>query len=336
MKTEHPIRLLCECLDVSPSGYYDWKERQENPSQRAKANQALKADIVRIHRESRQTYGSPRIQASLTQQGKPHGRNRIARLMREEKISGRQRRRYRGRTTDSNHNHPVAPNRLAQMPQPSRPNEVWVADITYIETSEGWLYLAGVLDLYSRRIVGWSMSPRIDADLVVGAWNMALMHRRPAGELVFHSDRGVQYASQEFRQNLAKAGVRASMSRRANCYDNAVMESFWSTLKLELVYRGKFISRKQARRELFAYIETFYNHSRLHSSLGYKSPEQFEREQNAQNKSVAEQPGVAAGSQGGAQQGTRARGEQYLDGTTRSRTIAPKDLFSPKQISFPS
>jgi transposase InsO family protein len=332
MKTEHPIRFLCKCFDVSPSGYYDWKRRQENPCQRAKTNQDLKADIVRIHHESRQTYGSPRIQASLIQQGKRHGRNRIARLMRDEKICGRQRRRYRVRTTDSNHDHPVAPNRLAEMSRPGRPNQVWVADITYIETSEGWLYLAGVLDLYSRRIVGWSMSPRIDTELVLSAWNMALLHRQPAGELMLHSDRGVQYTSAEFRQNLAKAGVRASMSRRANCYDNATMESFWSTLKFEMIYRRKFSTRRQAQGEIFDYIETFYNHRRLHSSLGYKSPEQYEREQNAKNKSIAEQPGGATGSQGGAQ-----RSEQYLDGTARSRTIAAKDLFSPtKQISFQS
>jgi transposase InsO family protein len=331
MKTEHPIRFLCECLGVSPSGYYDWKRRQDDPCQRAKTNQSLKADIVRIHQESRQTYGSPRIQASLSQQGKRHGRNRIARLMREEKICGRQRRRYRVRTTDSNHDNPVAPNRLAQMPKPSRPNQVWVADITYIETCEGWLYLAGVLDLYSRRIVGWSMSPRIDTELVLSAWNMALLHRQPAQELMLHSDRGVQYTSGEFRQTLAKAGVSASMSRRANCYDNAAMESFWSTLKLEMVYRRKFITRRHAQRELFDYIETFYNHRRLHSSLGYKSPEQYEREQNAKNKSLAEHPGGATGSQGGAQQS-----EQYLDGPARSRTITAKDLFSPNQICFQS
>jgi len=332
MKTEHPIRFLCGCLDVSPSGYYDWKRRQENPCPRAKTDQDLKADIVRIHQESRQTYGAPRIQASLVQQGQRHGRNRIARLMREEKLCGRQRRRYRVRTTDSNHDNPVAPNRLAELSPPSRPNQVWVADITYIETAEGWLYLAGVLDLYSRRIVGWSMSPRIDTELVLGAWHMALLHRQPAEELVFHSDRGVQYTSAEFRQHLARAGVTASMSRKANCYDNAAMESFWSTLKLELVYRRKFITRWQAERELFDYIETFYNLRRLHSSLGYRSPGQFEREQNPKNKSLAEHPGGAAGRQGGAQQS-----EQYLDGPARSRTIAAQDLFSPtKQISFPS
>jgi putative transposase len=332
MKTERPIRFLCECFDVSPSGYYDWKRRQENPCPRAKTDLDLKADIVRIHQESRQTYGSPRIQASLTQQGKRHGRNRIARLMREEKICGRQRRRYRVCTTDSNHDNPVAPNRLAEVPKPSKPNQVWVADITYIETAEGWLYLAGVLDLYSRRIVGWSMSPRIDTELVLGAWHMALLHRQPAGELMLHSDRGVQYTSAEFRQNLAQAGVTASMSRRANCYDNAAMESFWSTLKFEMIYRRKFITRRQAEREIFDYIETFYNHRRLHSSLGYRSPEQYEREQNPKNKSIAEQLGGATGSQGGAQQS-----EQYLDGTARSRTIAAQDLFSPtKQISFQS
>jgi transposase InsO family protein len=337
MKTEHPIRFLCGCLDVSPSGYYGWKQRRLSPCRRARLNETLKGDIVQIHRESRQTYGSPRVQASLLQQGKRHGRNRIARLMREQRICGRQKRRYRVRTTDSNHENPIAPNRLAEMPKPSRPDQVWVADITYIDTAEGWLYLAGVLDLYSRRIVGWGMSPRIDTELVLDAWNMALSHRQPAEQVMLHTDRGVQYTSAEFRQSVAGAGATASMNRRANCYDNATMESFWSTLKLEMIHRRKFLTRRQAEHAIFDYIETFYNRRRLHSSLGYKSPEQFEREQNPKNKSIAEQPGGAAGGQGGAQQGTGARGEQYLDGTARSRTIAAKDLFSSKQqISFQS
>jgi transposase InsO family protein len=330
MKTEHSIRFLCRCLDVSPSGYYQWRRQQEKPCKRAEENQALKVEVVRIHKESRRTYGSPRIRASLLQQGKRYGRNRIARLMREEKIYGRQNRRYRPRTTDSNHEHPIAPNLLAEL-QLDRANQAWVADITYVQTSEGWLYLAGVLDLYSRRIVGWGMSRRIDTALVLDAWKMALTHRQPGGELLFHSDRGVQYASSEFRRNLAEAGVTASMSRRGNCYDNAAMESFWSTLKFEMIYRRTFITRRQAEGEIFDYIETFYNRKRLHSSLGYLSPEQFEREHKLKNKSLAEHPGEATGGQGGAQQGTGARGEQYLEGTARSRTIAAKDLFSPNK-----
>jgi putative transposase len=336
MKTEHPIRFLCRCFDVSPSGYYAWSRRQSSPSQRAKVNQELKAEIVRIHQQSRQTYGAPRIHACLLEQGRQHGRNRIARLMREQKICGRQRRRYRPRTTDSNHDNPIAPNRLAELPPTNRTDQVWLADITYIETAEGWLYLAGVLDLHSRRIVGWAMSWRIDTELVLNAWKMALCHRKPAGELLFHSDRGVQYASAEFRENLARAGVTASMSRKANCYDNATMESFWSTLKIELIYRRMFASREQAKREIFDYIEVFYNRRRAHSALGYRSPEQFEQEQNFKNKSLAAHQGGAAGGQGGAQQGTGARGEQYLDGTARSRTITALDLFSSKQITLES
>lgn len=329
MKTEHAIRFLCQCLDVSPSGYYAWSKRQSSPSKRGQVDQELKVQILHIHKLSRQTYGAPRIQVCLLEQGREHGRNRIARLMREQKICGRQRRRYRPRTTDSNHDHPIAPNRLAELPTTTRIDQVWLADITYIETAEGWLYLAGVLDLHSRRIVGWAMSSRIDTELVLEAWNMALCHRQPAGELLFHSDRGVQYASAQFRQNLAQAGVRASMSRKANCYDNATMESFWSTLKMELIYRRKFATRQQAQREIFDYIEVFYNRRRLHSALGYRSPEHFEREHHAKNKSLAAHPGGASDSQGGAQQS-----EQYLDGLARSRTMAAQNLFFSKQITL--
>ena len=336
MKSEHPIGFLCQCFDVSPSGYYAWSKRQSSPSKRSQFDRELKAQIMSIHKQSRQTYGSPRIQACLLEQGRRHGRNRIARLMREQKICGRQRRRYRPRTTDSNHDNPIAPNLLADLPAPNRIDQVWLADITYIETVEGWLYLAGVLDLHSRRIVGWAMGPRIDTELVLDAWNMALCHRRPAGDLLFHSDRGAQYASALFRQNLASAGVTASMSRKANCYDNAKMESFWSTLKMELIYRCKFASRQQAQREIFDYIEVFYNRRRLHSALDYKSPEHFEREHHAKNKSIAAHPGGAPDSQGGAQQGTGARGEQYLDGLARSRTMAAQDLFSSKEITLES
>ena len=331
MKTEHPVRFLCQCFDVSPSGYYAWSKRQSSPSKRRQVDQELKAQIMHIHKESRQTYGVPRIQACLLEQGRQHGRNRIARLMREQKICGRQRRRYRPRTTDCNHDNPIAPNRLQELPPTDRIDQIWLADITYIETAEGWLYLAGVLDLHSRRIVGWAMSSRIDTELVLKAWNMALCHRQPAGELLFHSDRGVQYASAQFRQNLAKAGVRASMSRKANCYDNATMESFWSTLKMELIYRRKFATRQKAQHEIFDYIEVFYNRRRVHSALGYRSPEQFEKEQNAKNKPLAAHIGGASDSQGGAQQS-----EQYLDGLARSRIMAAQDLFSPKENTLES
>jgi putative transposase len=322
------LDFCASVFDVSTSGYYAWSKCRSNPCQRVRTDQELKVQILDIYKQSRQTYGAPRIQARLLEQGRHHGRNRIGRLMREQRICGRQRRRYRPRTTDSNHDHPIAPNRLVDLPVITRTDQVWVADITYVQTAQGWLYLAGVLDRHSRRLVGWAMSSRIDTELVLKAWNMALCHRQPARELLFHSDRGVQYASAQFRENLARAGVTASMSRKANCYDNATMESFWSTLKIELVYRRKFASRQQAQCEIFDYIEVFYNRQRAHSALGYRSPEQFEREQNAKNKSIAAHPGGASDSQGGAQQGTRARGEQYLDGQTRNRKMAPPDLFS--------
>jgi len=283
LKIDHSISLLCRAFAVSPSGYYDWRQRQTRPGPRALQNQQLIEQILRIHRESRQTYGAPRIQASLRALGQRHGRNRLGRLMREEQICGRQKRRYRVLTTDSKHDQPIAPNRLLEVPAVSGPNQIWVADITYIQTrAGGWLYLAAILDLYSRRIVGWALSQRIDSALVVAAWNMALCHRQPPAGLIFHSDRGVQYASRPYRQALGVARAIASMSRKANCYDNAVMEAFWSTLKLELVYRQepRFDSPEAARAALFEYIEVFYNRQRLHSALGYQTPTAFEHANN--------------------------------------------------------
>ncbi len=282
MKDAHCIQRLCEAFEVSPSGYYDWCRRQTQPGKRQQQDQQLKTEICRIHRESRRTYGAPRIQASLRADGQRHGRNRIGRLMRENKLSGRQKRRYRVVTTDSRHDQPIAPNRLASLAGPEGPDRVWVADITYVATGEGWLYVAAILDLYSRRIVGWAASERIDTALVLAAWNMALCHRQPPAGLLFHSDRGVQYASLQHRQALDIAQAIASMSRKGNCYDNAVMEAFWSTLKLELVYRQEqgFGTRAAARGALFEYIEVFYNRQRLHSALGYQSPAAFENARN--------------------------------------------------------
>jgi putative transposase len=276
MKTDHSILVLCLHLEVSPSGYYAWQQRRACPGPRAVEDQALAREIGQIHVQSRRTYGSPRVEKALRQKGRCHGRNRVARLMKEQGLSGHQRARYRVRTTDSNHDQPIAPNRLAQAPKATAPNQLWVADITYIETREGWLYLAAILDLYSRKIVGWAMSERIDTVLVLKALAMALLHRSPPANLLFHSDRGVQYASAEYRRALGQAGLIASMSRKGNCYDNATMESFWSTLKLELVYRSGFDTRAQARTEIFNYIETFYNRQRTHSALGYLSPIDFE------------------------------------------------------------
>jgi putative transposase len=280
MKNDHSIQLLCQVLQVSTSGYYDWEKRRQTPSPRAQQNQTLRQQIKIIHVKSRQTYGSPRVTDQLRKAGHKHGRNRIARLMKEQGLVGRQKRRYRVQTTDSHHDQPIAPNRLAQAPKPTAPNQIWVADITYIHTSEGWLFLAAILDLYSRKIVGWAMSPFIDTSLVLMALNMALRRNRPPTQLLFHSDRGVQYASSDYRKALAKAGLLASMSRKANCYDNATMESFWSTLKLELVYRCQFTNHLEARSTIFDYIETFYNRQRSHSALGYLSPVDFELQNN--------------------------------------------------------
>jgi transposase InsO family protein len=280
MKSDHAILLLCANLDVSPSGYYDWQRRRRTPGPRALQNQTLVRQIAGIHIQSRQTYGSPRIVEALRKQGARHGRNRIARLMREAGLCGRQKGRYRVQTTDSNHDQPIAPNLMAQAPAAAAPNQIWVGDITYVETQEGWLYLAAVLDRYSRKIVGWAMSERIDTALVLKAFDMALLHRQPISQTLFHSDRGVQYASADYRRALTQAGLLASMSRKGNCYDNATMESFWSTLKLELIYRRKFATRSEARSQIFEYIESFYNRQRAHSALDYRSPVDFETQNN--------------------------------------------------------
>ena len=280
MKTQHPVRSLCAALEVSASGYYDWHQRQAHPGPRAQQNAQLLEQIVQIHHASRQTYGSPRIQAQLRQAGGSYGRNRIARLMRQQGLCGRVKGRFRVRTTDSNHDQPIAPNRLPELPPPSAPNQIWVGDITYIPTAEGWLYLAGILDLYSRRVAGWAMSEHLDTQLILAAWGMAQTQGQPPAGLVFHSDRGAQYARLDYRHALQSAQAIASMSRKANCYDNAAMESFWSTLKQELIYRCHFKTRAEARQAIFEFIEVFYNRQRLHSSLGYLSPIDFEHQKN--------------------------------------------------------
>ena len=280
MKPDHAILLLCANLEVSPSGYYDWKKRRTTPGPRALQNQTLARQIEVIHGQSRNTYGSPRIVDALRKQGTRHGRNRVARLMRAAGLCGRQKGRYRVQTTDSNHDQPIAPNLLAQAPTATASNQIWVGDITCIQTQEGWLYLAAILDRYSRKIIGWAMSQRIDTALVLRAFDMALLHRQPTAKVLFHSDRGVQYASADYRRALTQAGLVASMSRKGNCYDNATMESFWSTLKLELVYRRLFATRSQARNQIFDYIESFYNRQRAHSALDYRSPVDFETQNN--------------------------------------------------------
>ena len=280
MKAEHPISLVCRTLAVSVSGYYDWQRRQVRPGRRAQTDQVLLAQLRVLHAQSRQTYGSPRLQMVLRRDGWRHGRNRIARLLRSAGLFGRQKRRYRPQTTDSAHPLPVAPNLLAQVPAATAPNQQWVADVTYLATTQGWLYLAAVMDRYSRQIVGWATSPRNDTALVLAAWSRARQHRRPPARLLFHSDRGSQYASGDFRRALQQAGVIRSMSRAGNCYDNAAMESFWSTLKWELIDRSHNPSPAQIQARLFDYIEVFYNRERLHSALNYLSPVDFERLNN--------------------------------------------------------
>ncbi len=269
----YKVAWLCEALLVSRSGYYHWKERREQPGPRQVESSFLRARIREEFARSRQTYGSPRLARAL---GCPGRRNRIARLMRAERLFARQRSKYRHATTDSRHGGPIAPNRLPGL-NVDRPNQVWVTDATGVLTGQGWLYLVAVLDLCSRRVVGWAMSPILDAPLTIAALRMALAQRQPGRTLIVHSDRGMQFASAAYRQVLAQHGLLASMSRAGNCYDNAFIESFWSSLKYELVYHQRFATRAEARTAIFDYIETFYNRTRLHSALGYRSPLQFEQ-----------------------------------------------------------
>jgi transposase InsO family protein len=279
MQPEYPIDQLCRTLSVTRSGYHAWSSRR--PGSRAQANAALWPFIEQAHLESRHTYGSPRVHRWLVQHGHVCGRHRIARLMRAARLRSQTRRRFRPMSlTDSNHDLPIAPNRLRELATPSRRDAVWVADITYVPTDEGWLYVAGVLDRHTRRCIGWAMGDTLATTLPLAALEMALQHRQPPAGLVHHSDRGVQYASESYQQRLALAGVIPSMSRRGNCYDNAMMESFWSSLKRELVHRRQFVTRTQARAAIFEWIEIFYNRERLHSALGFKSPVDFETNLN--------------------------------------------------------
>jgi putative transposase len=273
-KAHFPVAQLCRVLEVSRAGYYAWEGREA--SARQKANAALVERIRQVHQDSRRTYGSPRVRAELKAQGQPVGRHRVARLMREAGLCARRRRRF-VHTTDSKHGLPVAPNVLARDFNPPRPDQAWVTDITYVPTREGWVYLAVVLDLFSRRVIGWAMDRCIDRHLVLSALDMALKSRRPSVGLLHHSDRGSQYASADYQKALAARGLRCSMSRKGNCWDNAVVESFFSTLKTELVHERDFATRESAKAALFDFIEVFYNRKRRHSSLGYVSPAEFEK-----------------------------------------------------------
>ena len=276
MSGSYKVAWLCEALLVSRSGYYDWLQRRHSPGPRQLENAQLRQRIREEFARSRETYGSARLSRAL---GCPGRRNRIARLMRHEGICVRQRSKYRPVTTDSRHRELIAPNRLRGL-VPRRPDQAWVTDATCVLTAQGWLYVVAVLDVYTRRVVGWAMHESLDARLVIAALRMALAQRRPVGELIVHSDRGAQFASGAYRQVLAEHSLLASMSRQGNCYDNAFIESFWSSLKYEVVYPRKFATRAEARIAVFDYIETFYNRTRLHSSLGYVSPITFESHLN--------------------------------------------------------
>jgi putative transposase len=270
------VEQMCQILEVSRSGYYAWQHRQ--PSGRAVRRLKLAEAIRRIHQQSHGTYGSPRIYQVLLREQESCGRHLVERLMQEGQIRSVRSRRFRVHTTDTHHGYPVAANTLDRHFEVGTPGTVWVTDITYIVTDEGWVYLATVMDLGSRRIIGWCMADHLRSELAVQALRQALASGRPRDlALLHHSDRGVQYACQEYRQVLEQEGIRCSMSRPANCYDNAVIESFFSTLKLELTYQQHYASRKEAYESIYQYIEVFYNYQRLHSSLGYLSPAEYEQ-----------------------------------------------------------
>ena len=273
-RDEFPVWLMCTVLGVSASGYCAWRGRPE--SSRAAANRQILAEVRRVHGRHQGRYGSPRVHAALRAEGVAASRGRVARLMRWHGIRGAAARRFRPATTDSRHGLPVAPDLLGQAFRLVRPNRVWLADITYLPTGEGWLYLAAVLDLAARKVVEWAMRDHMRAELATSALVMAIQRQRPSTGLIQHSDRGSQYACRDYRDLLQTAGMRQSMSRKGCCYDNAPMESFFHTLKVELVHRTRFETREQARRELFAYIETDYNRQRAHSAIGDITPEQAE------------------------------------------------------------
>lgn len=273
-RNQYPVRLMCELFEVSKSGYYAWLSRSE--SQRTQDDRQLIEAIRRIHAASGGVYGAPRIHAELKEEGYRCGRHRVARLMRQAGLIGCPPRRFKV-TTQTDPSHVVADNLLQQDFSARRPDERWAADITYISTQQGWLYLAIVMDLYSRRIVGWSMSRWNSRHLAIDALNMAIEQRQPDKVLLHHSDRGAQYTSDDFRDELAKHGIECSMSARGNCYDNAVVESFFGLLKRERVNRTTYLTRDQAQRDIFDYIECFYNRKRRHGRLGNISPAAYEK-----------------------------------------------------------
>ena len=265
----HAVATLCRTIGASVSGFYAWLHAIPTVQSRAEADAELREHIDRLFAAGRRVYGSPRIHAALRREGRRHGRRRIARLMHEMGLSGCQRRHRAPRTTDSRHDLPVSPNRLARNFTAERPDQVWLADISYIPTDEGWLYLAAVKDMATRQIVGWSMVDRLKAELCVDALVMAIQCCRPEKGLILHSDRGKQYAAADYRRVLERHGIEQSMSRRGNCLDNAPIESFFASLKKEHVHRARYHTRDQAKAAVFDYIEIFYNRQRLHSGVGY-------------------------------------------------------------------
>lgn len=282
MKGEHSLAQLCAAFEVKRSGYHAWVKAEASPRERADAALLPKIRVVFARHQGR--YGSPRIRDELADQGARHGGKRIARLMKAAGLRGRCSRRFVPRTTQSDHDHPIAPNLLAQRRAPTGPNQSWVTDLTYVWTTEGWLYVAVLLDLWSRRVVGWATAPTLHASLATRALQMALKHRSPSPGLLHHSDRGVQYASGEYRGLLRAGGLEPSMSRAGNPYDNAVMESFNATYKRECVglaeEHGGYATRAEATADLFDYVEKYYNRERRHSALGYQTPVDFENQLN--------------------------------------------------------
>jgi len=277
-RAEWPVTHMCRVLEVSRAGFYAWRSRA--PSAAQVRREALTEQVARIHAQVKGRYGSPRVHAELVARGTPCCENTVARVMREAGIAAKTRRKFR-QTTDSNHPHPVAPNVLDRDFDPAEPNASWVADVTYVPTREGWLDLAVVIDLFSRMVVGWSMAATMTSRLVVDALEMAVV-RRPEGcpGLVAHSDRGSQYASEHYRRRLEEERITCSMSRRGNCWDNAPMESFFASLKKELVHGEDYATRAEATASIFEYLEAFYNRVRRHSSLGYVAPAEYERAHN--------------------------------------------------------
>jgi putative transposase len=274
-KDNHPVRIMCRVLEVSPSGYYAWHSRQD--CERKRSDAGLAERIHQIHQRSRGTYGAPRVRAALAADGVHVSRKRVARLMREQGLYGVRRPRRRVKTTVVEPGAAVAPNLVERHFTPGAINRLWAADITYVPTCEGWLYLATVLDCHSRRVTGWSLAEHLRTELALGALSMALQRRRPVhGQLIHHSDRGCQYTSRAYQAMLTRHGIQASMSRSGEPLDNAVAESFFSTLKAELVDGRIWETREQAAQAIFEWIEVFYNRQRLHSGLGYRTPVQFE------------------------------------------------------------